>query len=40
MGCIAATTTVTIMIPMDTIKTRLVTQLNYPFLVPYRTMAS
>ena len=36
MGCIASATTVTIMIPLDTIKTRLVTQLNYPDLVPYK----
>lgn len=36
MGCIASATTVCIMIPMDTIKTRLVTQLNYPDLVPYK----
>ena len=35
MGCIASATTVCIMIPMDTIKTRLVTQINYPDLVPY-----
>ena len=35
MGCLASATTVCIMIPMDTIKTRLVTQLNYPHLVPY-----
>jgi solute carrier family 25 S-adenosylmethionine transporter 26 len=27
MGCIASATTVSIMIPMDTIKTRLVTQM-------------
>ncbi len=36
MGCIASATTVCIMIPMDTIKTRLVTQMNYPDLVPYK----
>ena len=36
MGCMASATTVTIMIPLDTIKTRLVTQLNYPDLVPYK----
>ncbi len=36
MGCIASTTTVCVMIPMDTIKTRLVTQMNYPDLVPYK----
>jgi len=36
MGCIASATTVCIMIPMDTIKTRLVTQINYPDLVPYK----
>mmetsp|Transcript_11467 Transcript_11467/g.16891 ORF Transcript_11467/g.16891 Transcript_11467/m.16891 type:complete len:534 (+) Transcript_11467:174-1775(+) len=35
MGCMASATTVCLMIPMDTIKTRLVTQLNYPDLVPY-----
>jgi solute carrier family 25 S-adenosylmethionine transporter 26 len=35
MGCLASATTVCIMIPMDTVKTRLVTQLNYPDLVPY-----
>lgn len=39
MGCLAAGTTVCIMIPMDTIKTRLVTQLNYPDLVPYKGIA-
>ncbi len=32
----ASAITVTIMIPMDTIKTRLVTQLNYPDLKPYK----
>ena len=36
MGCMASATTVCIMIPMDTIKTRLVTQMNYPDLVPYK----
>eukprot|EP00586_Coscinodiscus_wailesii_P009262 CAMPEP_0172523252 /NCGR_PEP_ID=MMETSP1066-20121228/293566_1 /TAXON_ID=671091 /ORGANISM="Coscinodiscus wailesii, Strain CCMP2513" /LENGTH=325 /DNA_ID=CAMNT_0013306321 /DNA_START=602 /DNA_END=1579 /DNA_ORIENTATION=- len=36
MGCIASATTVCVMIPMDTIKTRLVTQARYPDLVPYR----
>lgn len=36
MGCIASATTVCIMIPMDTIKTRLVTQMSYPDLVPYK----
>ncbi|KAL7535061.1 hypothetical protein ACHAXR_009252, partial [Thalassiosira sp. AJA248-18] len=36
MGCIASATTVCIMIPMDTVKTRLVTQMNYPDLVPYK----
>ncbi|GFH57368.1 hypothetical protein CTEN210_13844 [Chaetoceros tenuissimus] len=36
MGCMASTTTVCIMIPVDTIKTRLVTQMNYPDLVPYK----
>eukprot|EP00594_Rhizosolenia_setigera_P011548 CAMPEP_0178958022 /NCGR_PEP_ID=MMETSP0789-20121207/11312_1 /TAXON_ID=3005 /ORGANISM="Rhizosolenia setigera, Strain CCMP 1694" /LENGTH=349 /DNA_ID=CAMNT_0020640483 /DNA_START=471 /DNA_END=1520 /DNA_ORIENTATION=+ len=36
MGCIASATTVCILIPMDTIKTRLVTQANYPDLVPYK----
>jgi len=35
MGCIASATSVCVMIPMDTIKTRLVTQMNYPDLVPY-----
>tara|TARA_B110000305_G_C19174728_1_gene509064 strand:- start:185 stop:706 length:522 start_codon:yes stop_codon:yes gene_type:complete len=38
MGCLASTTTVCIMIPMDTIKTRLVTQLSCPDLVPYKGM--
>ena len=36
MGCMASATTVCIMIPMDTVKTRLVTQMNYPDLVPYQ----
>ncbi|KAL9181275.1 hypothetical protein ACHAXT_010080 [Thalassiosira profunda] len=36
MGCMASATTVCVMIPMDTVKTRLVTQLNYPDLVPYK----
>mmetsp|Transcript_4576 Transcript_4576/g.6564 ORF Transcript_4576/g.6564 Transcript_4576/m.6564 type:complete len:514 (-) Transcript_4576:451-1992(-) len=36
MGCLASATTVTLMIPMDTIKTRLVTQVHYPDLVPYK----
>jgi len=36
MGCMASTATVCIMIPMDTIKTRLVTQMNYPDLIPYK----
>jgi len=36
MGCLAAATTVCIMIPMDTIKTRLVTQARYPHLTPYK----
>lgn len=36
MGCMASATSVCILIPMDTIKTRLVTQLNYPDLVPYK----
>jgi len=35
MGCMASAITVCVMIPMDTVKTRLVTQLNYPDLVPY-----
>ena len=35
MGCIASATTVCIMIPMDTVKTRLVTQMNYPDLTAY-----
>jgi len=39
MGCMASATTVCIMIPMDTIKTRLVTQVNYPNLVPYNGIA-
>mmetsp|Transcript_14412 Transcript_14412/g.25341 ORF Transcript_14412/g.25341 Transcript_14412/m.25341 type:complete len:480 (-) Transcript_14412:62-1501(-) len=36
MGCMASATTVCIMIPMDTVKTRLVTQMNYPDLVAYK----
>jgi len=36
MGCLAAATTVTIMIPLDTIKTRLVTQARCPDLEPYK----
>ncbi|CAB9503780.1 adenosylmethionine carrier 1, chloroplastic/mitochondrial [Seminavis robusta] len=36
MGCIASGTTVTIMIPMDTIKTRLVTQSMAAGTVPYK----
>lgn len=36
MGCMASATTVCVMIPMDTVKTRLVTQLNYPDMVPYK----
>jgi len=36
MGCLASATAVCVMIPMDTIKTRLVTQLNYPDLIPYK----
>uniref|UniRef100_A0A7S2WL72 Mitochondrial carrier protein n=1 Tax=Eucampia antarctica TaxID=49252 RepID=A0A7S2WL72_9STRA len=39
MGCLASGTTVCIMIPMDTIKTRLVTQANYPHLIPYKGIA-
>ena len=39
MGCLASATTVCVMIPMDTIKTRLVTQMNYPDLVPYKGIA-
>jgi len=39
MGCMASAATVCIMIPLDTIKTRLVTQLNYPDLVPYKGIA-
>ena len=35
MGCIASATTVCIMIPMDTVKTRLVTQMRYPDLAQY-----
>lgn len=36
MGCLASATTVCIMIPMDTVKTRLVTQMNYPDMVAYK----
>lgn len=36
MGCMASATTVCIMIPMDTVKTRLVTQANYPDMVAYK----
>ena len=36
MGCMASATSVCVLIPMDTIKTRLVTQMNYPDLVPYK----
>lgn len=36
MGCLASGTTVCIMIPMDTIKTRLVTQGRHPDLIPYK----
>lgn len=36
MGCIASGTTVCIMIPMDTIKTRLVTQATKGVAVPYK----
>ncbi|KAL7441818.1 hypothetical protein ACHAXM_010128 [Skeletonema potamos] len=36
MGCMASATTVCIMIPMDTVKTRLVTQMNYPDQVAYK----
>lgn len=39
MGCAASAATVCIMIPMDTIKTRLVTQMNYPDLIPYKGIA-
>ena len=39
MGCMASAITVCIMIPMDTVKTRLVTQLNYPHLVPYKSIS-
>ena len=39
LGCIASATTVCVMIPMDTIKTRLVTQANYPDLIPYKGIA-
>ena len=36
MGCMASATTVCIMIPMDTVKTRLVSQMNYPDLEAYK----
>jgi len=36
MGCLASAASVCVMIPMDTIKTRLVTQIHYPDLVPYK----
>eukprot|EP00978_Attheya_sp_CCMP212_P030314 scaffold111038_cov43-Attheya_sp.AAC.1 len=36
LGCMASGTCVCIMIPMDTIKTRLVTQARYPDLLPYK----
>lgn len=36
MGCVASGTTVCIMIPMDTIKTRLVTQATAAGVVPYK----
>ena len=36
MGCVASGTTVCIMIPMDTIKTRLVTQATSGGAVPYK----
>jgi len=36
LGCLASGTCVCIMIPMDTIKTRLVTQARYPDLLPYK----
>lgn len=36
MGCMAAATTVCVMIPLDTVKTRLVTQARFPDLVPYK----
>jgi hypothetical protein len=42
MGCLASTCTVCIMIPMDTIKTRLVTQMSAPAaagIVPYKGIA-
>lgn len=35
MGCMAAATTVCVMIPLDTVKTRLVTQARFPDLPPY-----
>jgi len=36
MGCIASAASVSIMIPIDTIKTRLVTQVAAPGIVPYK----
>lgn len=36
LGCLASAMTVCVMMPVDTIKTRLVTQVNYPYLVPYK----
>lgn len=36
MGCMAAATTVCVMIPLDTVKTRLVTQARFPDLEPYK----
>ena len=39
MGCMAGAASVSILIPLDTIKTRLVTQMNYPDLVPYKGIA-
>jgi len=36
MGCISAGTTVCVMIPLDTVKTRLVTQARFPHLEPYK----
>lgn len=39
MGCMASATTVCIMIPMDTVKTRLVTQFKYSELEQYKGIA-
>ena len=39
MGCLSSAATVSIMIPMDTIKTHLVTQVNYPDSIPYKGIA-